>query len=141
MSSTRVPVSVLVTTRNEEANLASTLAALDGWAGEVHVLDSESGDRTLEIAREHGCVVTSLPYEHGRIIPWIFQWGLDHLTLGHEWILLLEADQRLLTLYADPDALYRRVVLNIAASGRFSSDRTISEDAREIWGATPCAVK
>lgn len=95
MSATRVPVSVLVTTRNEEANLASTLAALDGWAGEVHVLDSESSDRTLEIAREHGCLITSLPYEHGRIIPWIFQWGLEHLTLGHEWILLLEADQRL----------------------------------------------
>jgi glycosyltransferase involved in cell wall biosynthesis len=95
VSAARVPVSVLVTTRNEEANLASTLAALDGWAGEVHVLDSESGDRTLEIAREHGCIVTSLPYEHGRIIPWIFQWGLEHLTLGHEWILLLEADQRL----------------------------------------------
>jgi glycogen phosphorylase len=30
--------------------------------------------------------------------------------------------------------------LNIAASGKFSSDRTISEYATQIWGAKPCPV-
>jgi len=40
-------------------------------------------------------------------------------------------------LYVDPDAWTRKAILNIAASGRFSSDRTIAEYAREIWNAEP----
>jgi starch phosphorylase len=52
----------------------------------------------------------------------------------------LEADARLLSLYADPAAWTRRVILNVAASGRFSSDRTIAEYASEIWNARPCPV-
>jgi starch phosphorylase len=50
----------------------------------------------------------------------------------------LEADQRLLELYADPDAWARKAILNVAGSGKFSSDRTISEYASEIWEAKPC---
>jgi starch phosphorylase len=52
----------------------------------------------------------------------------------------LEADQRLLELYADPDAWARKAILNVAGSGKFSSDRTISEYASEIWEAKPCPV-
>src|SRR5262245_4921222 len=52
----------------------------------------------------------------------------------------LEADTRLCALYADPDAWARRAILNVAASGRFSSDRTIAEYAAEIWHAEPCPV-
>jgi len=52
----------------------------------------------------------------------------------------LEADQRLLTLYSDPDAWARKAILNIAASGKFSSDRTIGEYAREIWDVVPCPI-
>ena len=39
-----------------------------------------------------------------------------------------------------PDEWTRKVILNIAGSGKFSSDRTISEYAREIWGVTACPV-
>ena len=52
----------------------------------------------------------------------------------------LEADGRLLDAYAEPDAWARMVVLNLAGSGRFSSDRTIAEYAAEIWDAKPCPV-
>jgi glycogen phosphorylase len=52
----------------------------------------------------------------------------------------LEADQRLLQLYADPDAWTRKVILNVAASGKFSSDRTIAEYATGIWNVEPCPV-
>jgi starch phosphorylase len=48
-----------------------------------------------------------------------------------------QAQQRLGELYADQSAWTRKVILNIAASGRFSSDRTITEYAREIWHAEP----
>jgi starch phosphorylase len=40
-------------------------------------------------------------------------------------------------LYGDQEAWSKKVVLNIAASGRFSSDRTIAEYARDIWTAQP----
>ena len=43
-------------------------------------------------------------------------------------------------LYQQPDAWARRAILNVAHSGRFSSDRTIMEYARGIWRANPCPV-
>jgi glycosyltransferase involved in cell wall biosynthesis len=88
------PLTVLLATRNEEANLERTLAALAGFADQVLVIDSESEDRTVEIARRFAEVHT-LPYDHSRIIPWIFQWGLDNLPIRNEWVLILEADQAL----------------------------------------------
>lgn len=89
-----IPVSVILTTRNEEANLECTLDAIAGFVDEIFVIDSESADATVDIARRHGAQVANLPYEHGRIIPWIYQWGLDNLPLRNEWVLILEADQR-----------------------------------------------
>jgi starch phosphorylase len=52
----------------------------------------------------------------------------------------LEADQRLLDLYNDPDAWARKAILNVASSGKFSADRTIAEYAAEIWNVKPCPV-
>jgi len=52
----------------------------------------------------------------------------------------LDADQRLRELYADRDAWTRKAVLNVAGSGKFSSDRTIKEYATEIWEVKPCPV-
>ena len=52
----------------------------------------------------------------------------------------LEADHRLTELYADGDAWARKAILNVAASGKFSSDRTIAQYAAEIWNAKPCPV-
>jgi starch phosphorylase len=52
----------------------------------------------------------------------------------------LEADHRLVALYADPDRWTRKGILNVAGSGKFSSDRTIAEYAAAIWNAKPCPV-
>ena len=68
------------------------------------------------------------------------------LPLGDHYMHLadlksyLEADQRLRDLYADPNAWARKAILNVAASGKFSSDRTIAEYAADIWKAAPCPV-
>ena len=88
----RVPLSVIVTTRNEEANVERCLRSVHGFADQVFVLDSESTDRTVEVSRPYAEVHT-LAYDHSRIIPWIFQWGLDNLPLKNDWVLILEADQ------------------------------------------------
>jgi starch phosphorylase len=62
----------------------------------------------------------------------------DHYMHLADLTAYLEADRQLLELYADPDAWASKVILNIASSGKFSSDRTIAEYAAEIWDARPC---
>ena len=52
----------------------------------------------------------------------------------------LEADARLVELYRSPDAWANKAILNVAASGWFSSDRSIAQYASEIWHAQPCPV-
>ena len=68
------------------------------------------------------------------------------LTQGDHYMHLadlksyLEADERLRALYADPDEWARKAILNVAGSGKFSSDRTVNEYAAEIWNVQPCPV-
>jgi starch phosphorylase len=68
------------------------------------------------------------------------------LTAGDHYMHLadltsyLDADRRLVQLYADPKGWAQKAILNVAASGKFSSDRTIAEYAAEIWDAKPCPV-
>jgi glycogen phosphorylase len=52
----------------------------------------------------------------------------------------LEADRRLIELYADPEEWSRKAILNVAGSGKFSSDRTIAEYAKDIWGVELCSL-
>ncbi len=68
------------------------------------------------------------------------------LTFGDHYMHLadlksyLEADQQLCDLYADPDGWAYKAILNVAGSGKFSSDRTIAEYASDVWNAKPCPV-
>lgn len=52
----------------------------------------------------------------------------------------IEAQERVAALYPDREAWARKAIINIACSGKFSSDRTIAEYAAEIWNAAPCPV-
>jgi starch phosphorylase len=52
----------------------------------------------------------------------------------------LQADKRLCDLYGDPDGWAQKVICNVASSGKFSSDRSISEYTSEIWKVAPCPV-
>jgi glycogen phosphorylase len=52
----------------------------------------------------------------------------------------LQVDQRLTELYANPEAWAEKAIMNVASSGKFSSDRTIAEYAADIWKVAPCPV-
>ena len=52
----------------------------------------------------------------------------------------LEADNKLVELYGNSEEWSRKAIFNVAASGKFSSDRTIAEYAVDIWNAKPCSV-
>jgi glycogen phosphorylase len=64
----------------------------------------------------------------------------DHYMHLADLTSYLEADASLCALYADPGAWARKAILNVAGSGKFSSDRTIAEYAADIWHVKPCAV-
>ena len=79
--------------------------------------------------------------------PGIFEPLREELLSGGDYYMhladlqsYLRADARLIDLYRDAHAWGRTAILNVAASGRFSSDRTIAEYAAEIWQATPLPV-
>jgi glycosyltransferase involved in cell wall biosynthesis len=87
-----LPISVIVLTFNAEATIGATLASARRISDDVHVVDSYSTDRTLEIARAAGAVVTQHPFEHYGAQR---NWAIDTLQLKHGWQLHLDADERL----------------------------------------------
>jgi glycosyltransferase involved in cell wall biosynthesis len=85
-----VPLSVRIPTLAEELNLPECLASV-AWADQVFVVDSFSRDRTLEIARTHGAHVVQHAFENYARQK---NWALDCLPFRHEWVLILDADER-----------------------------------------------
>ncbi len=86
-------VSVVIPTLNEEINLPHALRSVVGWAGDVFVVDSESTDRTREIAEEMGAKVV--------VRPWLGyakqkNWALENLPIQTDWVFILDADELLL---------------------------------------------
>lgn len=87
----RLPVSVVLPVRNEERNLPAALESVR-WAREVFVVDSQSTDQTAKIAQDAGALVVQFDYQgHG---PRKKSWALSHLPIAEEWVLLLDADER-----------------------------------------------
>ena len=64
----------------------------------------------------------------------------DHYMHLADLTSYVEADDRLRALYADRHEWAKKAILNIAGSGKFSSDRTIGEYAAEIWNVKPCPI-
>jgi glycosyltransferase involved in cell wall biosynthesis len=85
-----IPVSVVVLTKNEEANLAKCLASVSEFS-QIVVVDSQSEDRTLAIARAHAAEVVDFIWD--RRYPKKKQWALENAPLLHDWILFLDADE------------------------------------------------
>ena len=82
-------ISVLILTRNEEADLPGCLASVR-WCDDIHVFDSESTDGTVAIAQSHGAIVTTRVFDgYARQ-----RNAALHLPFRHPWVLVLDADER-----------------------------------------------
>ncbi len=66
--------------------------------------------------------------------------GGDHYMHLADLTSYLDADRQLCDLYANSNAWARKAILNVAGSGKFSSDRTIAEYAADIWNVKPCPI-
>lgn len=91
MASGRLPLTIIVLTYNEAPNIAACLASVASWAGEIFVVDSGSTDSTLKIADRYGAQITHHPFET-HTSQWA--WALKTLPCSNNWILGLDADQR-----------------------------------------------
>jgi len=65
----------------------------------------------------------------------------DHYRHLADLTSYAQAHQQMGVLYTDQEAWTRKTILNIAASGKFSSDHTIAEYAKDIWNASPCFIE
>ena len=82
--------SILILTLNEEPNLPDCLQSVS-WCDDVVVLDSFSGDRTVEIARAAGALVLQRVFDD---FARQRNYALDQVGFKHDWIFHLDADER-----------------------------------------------
>ena len=122
-NSDSIAVTVVIPTRNEARHLASCLEGVRRFS-EVYVVDSQSTDSTVEIARAFDADVVQFHYQGGW--PKKRQWAIDSLPLENNWILLLDADEVLTSDLADeiedsvrdPNFMGYQVFLQLSFLGR-----------------------
>jgi glycosyltransferase involved in cell wall biosynthesis len=86
------PLSILIPTRNEAANLAACLASAR-FADEIVVVDSGSTDGTVEMARAAQARVVDFRWDGH--FPKKKNWALANIDWKHEWVFILDADERI----------------------------------------------
>src|SRR3989338_4504108 len=84
----KVPISVVVIAKNEERNIAECLGSVYGWADEVIVVDDESSDKTVEMAKKFANRVVQRKMENEGIHR---NWA--YAQAKNEWVLNLDADE------------------------------------------------
>ena len=96
----KLPITVIIAARNEEANIERCLSSLSP-AERVLLIDSNSSDKTVPIARECGAEIYEFKYKGG--YPKKRQWALDYLPISTEWVFLIDADE------AVPEKLWKEI--------------------------------
>lgn len=89
---TPCPISILIPAKNERANLRACLESC-GFAAEVVVVDSASTDGTREIALAMGA--TLIDFKWDGQFPKKKNWALATIPWRHEWVFILDADERI----------------------------------------------
>ncbi len=87
-----VPVSVIVLSFNSEEDIAACLESVRGWAAEVFVVDAFSTDATVALSEQAGAQVFRHQFEG---FAQQRSWAMYNLPVANEWLLHLDADERL----------------------------------------------
>lgn len=83
-----IPLSVVIITKNEEKNIEDCLKSVHGWAEEIIIVDDESGDKTVEIARHYTSKIFQRKMDNeGRHRNWAYA------QAQNQWVLSLDADE------------------------------------------------
>ena len=84
-------ISVLILTKNEQQDLPECLKSVS-WSDDIHVFDSYSSDRTVEISRAFGAKVTQRSFDDWSTHQ---NWGLKNLPFKYPWVFYIDADERM----------------------------------------------
>lgn len=84
--------SIVILTFNSESSITDTLQSVASLSDDIHIVDSFSTDRTLELARAFGTNIVQHPFENYGAQR---NWAIDSLPLKYPWQLHLDSDERL----------------------------------------------
>ncbi|MGA8042576.1 MAG: glycosyltransferase family 2 protein [Terracidiphilus sp.] len=90
-------ISILILTLNEENNLPACLESVR-WSDDIHVLDSYSSDKTVEIAKSVGAHVWFRKFDS---FAQHQNWALENIAFKNPWVFYLDADERVMPELAD----------------------------------------
>jgi len=83
-------LAVIILTHNEEKHIRRALESIAAIASQIFIVDSNSTDKTVELAEAMGAVVYRNPFIN---YSKQFQWGLDNAPITADWIMRLDADE------------------------------------------------
>ncbi|MDU1889047.1 MAG: glycosyltransferase family 2 protein [Dysgonomonas sp.] len=83
-------ISILILTKNEEQDLPGCLESVK-WSDDIHLYDSYSDDRTIDIALSYGAKVTQRKFDNWSAHQ---NWGLANIPFKYPWVLYIDADER-----------------------------------------------
>lgn len=88
----KLPVAIIILTKNEELNLPACLGSIRDWSDEIFIVDSFSVDDTEKIADRYAAKFVQHQFENQAQQ---FNWALANLPVVSPWILKLDADERM----------------------------------------------
>ena len=83
-------ISILILTKNEEQDLPACIQTVL-WSDDIHLFDSYSDDSTVQIARSYGAKITQRKFDNWSAHQ---NWGLANIKFKYDWVLYIDADER-----------------------------------------------
>lgn len=84
-------ISVVIVTKNEESRISDCLKTVRPYFSDIWVVDSQSQDQTVEIARRYGARI--IDFQWNGAYPKKYGWCLENLDELQDWVLFLDADE------------------------------------------------
>ena len=88
---TKLPITVIILTYNEEKHIARCIKSVLPFAMEVFIVDSYSTDQTVDIAISSGAKVYQNKWLNNHAVQ--FNWGLEHCQISTDWVMRMDADE------------------------------------------------
>lgn len=84
-------MTVIILTKNEEANIERCMNSVKGWVRRIVVVDSGSTDKTVELAENLGAEI----YHHVPFVDYAkqFNWAIDNTNITTKWVFRFDADE------------------------------------------------